>query len=406
MKLQLKHYIAQSGERFSLLYDVSHEDTDSSAFPLFYPTAYVTRQLNSQMHSSQIERLQAVKKLYMWAHQEKPELDLHQTLLSQQFLRPHQIDSITSFLGRKNKHGSTISQGRHNRMIKAVAEYLAWYAYEIVPSSNSSEIASSIERMKNAFKARCNKRQGSTSRERQVRLTKRLSADTREALLELFKKPLKCGSLKALEGTRYRNVLALYIMYSTGIRLGEVLSLQLQDFSIASGGESAYLRVRRNHDAREDDRTPQPVAKTLGRILPIADELAKAIEEYLIQRSHIPHVDFDEKAFLLVNFMKGPRQGLGMNIQNFHTSLAHLKKQFPVLDEVHAHLLRHDWNYRFSLKAKTLSLNEHEEAAIREYWMGWVKNSQSAMVYNQRYVEEQAWNIGLMMANDTLKRGE
>lgn len=408
MKLQIKHYIAQNGERFSLLYNANQDDTESSAFPLFYPTAYVTRQLQGQMHSSQIEQLQAIKKLYLWASQEQPALDLHQTLLSRQFMKPYQLDSLASFLGKKDKlgnTGNTISRGRHNRTINAVAEYLTWYANEIISNANSSEIASAIDRMRNAIKARCNKRQGSTSRERQTRLTKRLSDDTREALLDLFRQPWKSRSLKAHEGTRYRNVLALHIMYSTGMRIGEVLSLQLKDFSIASGGDSAYLTVRRNHDAKEDDRTPQPVAKTRSRKLPIDDGLANAIADYLIQRSHIPHVKFDENSYLLVNFMRGPRQGLGLNSQNFNTSLMHLKKQFPALHEVHPHLLRHDWNYRFSLKAQTLSMNEHEEASTREYCMGWVEDSLSAKVYNQRYIEERAWEIGLQIASDTLKRG-
>lgn len=406
MKLKIKHYIAQNGERFSLLYDVDRDTddaADSASFPLFYPTAYVTRQLLGQMHNSQVDQLRAIKKLYDWAYQEKPEVDLHQVLLSRQFLRPHQIASLASFLRMKDKGGSTISRTKYNSRIAVVADYLAWYAAEAIYDANATEVSSAIERMKEAINARCIKKKGSASRQEQARLEKKLSSESTMALLDLFEQPLKGINLKAHEGPRYRDVLALRILYTTGMRIGELLSLRLQDFIIASGGDPAYLIVRRNHDDQEDDRTLQPVTKTVGRKLAINDNLAKAIANYLIQRSLIPHVGFGDNAFLLVNHIRGPRQGLAIGISTFRSSLDRLQKKFTALREIHPHLLRHDWNYRFSIKASSLDMSAAKEQETREYLMGWVEGSTSARVYNRRYVQEQAFEIGLKMANDTSK---
>lgn len=404
MKLRIRHYIAQNGERFSLLFNVDHDDPDHAAFPLFYPTAYVTRQLWGMMHSSQVEQLQVIKKLYNWANQEKPALDLHYTLLTRQFLKPHQIDSLATYLFKKDGQGNTISRSRFNRTINVVAEYLAWYASEIISDSNAPEIASAIDRMRSALYSRCSKRQGSASRQRQALLTKKLSDEARITMLTLFQNAENGIKNVSQKNALYRNVLAMHIMYSTGMRIGEVLGLQLQDFIIASGGEPAYLIVRRNHDAVEDDRVLQPVAKTLSRRLAINDELSQKISDYLVQRSKIPNIEFHDNAYLLVNFKRGPRQGLGVSSQSFNTSLDRLRKKFPTLREVHPHILRHDWNFRFSQKATLLRMNEKEERAIREYCMGWVDDSPSSKIYNRRYIEELAFDIGVQIANDTQKR--
>ncbi|MFQ2458927.1 tyrosine-type recombinase/integrase [Aeromonas caviae] len=404
MKLQIRNYIAQNGERFSLLFDVDHDDSDHAAFPLFYPTAYVTRQLRGLMHNSQVEQLQVIKKLYNWAHSEKPSLDLHQAFLKRQFLKPHQIDSLATFLQVKDKQGNTISRSRFNRSLSVVASYLGWYAREIITDSNALEITSAIDSMEKSIVGRCIKRQGSASRKKQDQLTKRLSDDARTCLLNLFHNP-ECGLKNPLQrNTRHRNVLALQIMYSTGMRIGEALGLQLQDFISASGGEPAYLVIRRNHDAENDDRVKQPVAKTLGRKLAIDENLATTISDYMIRRSHIPRVGFKDHDPLLVNFRGGSRIGLGINTSNFETSLSNLKKKFPALSEIHPHLLRHDWNYRFSLEAKSRGYTEKQEREIREYCMGWVDDSPSSKIYNRRYIEQLAFEIGLKIANDTKKK--
>lgn len=124
----------------------------------------------------------------------------------------------------------------------------------------------------------------------------------------------------------------------------------------------------------------------------------------MIRRSHIPRVGFKDHDPLLVNFRGGSRIGLGINTSNFETSLSNLKKKFPALSEIHPHLLRHDWNYRFSLEAKSRGYTEKQEREIREYCMGWVDDSPSSKIYNRRYIEQLAFEIGLKIANDTKKK--
>jgi integrase len=190
------------------------------------------------------------------------------------------------------------------------------------------------------------------------------------------------------------------------MRIGEVLGLRLQDFVSASGGESAYLIVRRYHDDKKDDRPIQPVAKTSARILPVDQSLEIALSKYLLLRSDVPHAGFSDDDFLLVNHLGGQRQGKAVSESSFRSALSVLKKKFPHLGNLHPHLLRHHWNYLFSIKATQKGMSEIEERATREYLMGWAEGSESALRYNKRHIQEKAFEIGLEIANDTANKGE
>jgi integrase len=402
MKLKIKNFIAQNGERFSQLYDIENID---NGFPMFYPTAYTTRQLRMGiMHSTQKDSLRAIKKLYNWTYKEK--LDLYKTFTTRKFLKPHQIASLSQFLSVSDKDGSAISGLKYNSYIGAVANYIRWYAAEIITDSNAPDISNSIDRMYKAIKARRVRKTGSESKRTQSILIKKLSTDAERTLLNLFHEPLTGLSQSTQHSPRYRNVLILQILYANGMRIGEVLGLRLQDFVSASGGESAYLIVRRYHDDMKDDRPNQPVAKTRARRLPIDQSLECALSNYLLLRSDVPHVEFSDNAPLLVNHMGGQRQGKAVSESSFRSALSVLKKKFPNLGNIHPHLLRHDWNYRFSIKATQRGMPEIEERATREYLMGWAEGSESASRYNKRHIQEKAFEIGLDIANNTARKGE
>ena len=399
MKLVIRDFIAKNGERFSHIYDSS-----ALGFPLFYPTAYTTRVLRQdKAHNTQKVYLIAIKKLYEWAH--STDVDLHTVLLEQKFLPPHQIDTLAAFLQNNAKlnDGSVISGGKYNNYLDAVTDYLVWYASEIITDSNSSKASGFIERMSQAIKARKTK-VGSQTRKDQERLEKKLPTEAQEALMALFDKPLEGVSKTGDQGPRFRNVVALRILYDTGMRIGELLSLRYSDFEIAAGGESAYLRIVRRHDDFSDDRIIQPVAKTLSRKVPVEKQLEAQISEYLKWREQVPGVGFDDDSPLLVIHQGRERQGHGITPQGFHSSITNMVKKFPALTGIHPHLLRHDWNYRFSKKCEAEGVTEIDEQNTREFLMGWVEGSVMSSLYNRRHIQEAAFELGLKIASDTSKK--
>ena len=406
MIFKIKHYIAKSGERFSLLHRLPF-----TGFPLFYPTAYCSRKLRNKCeHNTQIDYLHAIKGLYEWEEYTKDDpdlnpIDIHQRLLSKKFFKPYELDHLVDFLARKksSKTGEMIVGLKVNSKLNIVANYLKWYAEEVITDANQPIVGSSINSMVTMLVSRKHKT-ASKTRQQQKTLAKKLSEGTRISLFNLFEQPMQLIGKKKCSSTFYRDVLALHILYDTGIRLGELLGLRLKDFCPGYGGEPDVLWVDSYHDDKDDDKTIQDVAKTLIRPLPISPLLAQKISDYLAMwRADTNNVEFTDKAPLLVVHLNGERQGKAITRSGFYSALDTLKEKFIDLTELHPHFLRHDWNYRFSLEAKKKGLTEKEEVEQREFLMGWVEGSEMPKIYNRRRIQEQAFEIGLQVANRTLE---
>lgn len=117
-------------------------------------------------------------------------------------------------------------------------------------------------------------------------LAKHLAEPARDALIALFNNPTEGIARSAHHGAAIRNAVMLEILYETGMRVGELLSLKLKDFTPARGGDHATLVIRRNHDDPFDRRLRRPVAKTLGRHIGITEHLSRRIQ--LLPERHEP----------------------------------------------------------------------------------------------------------------------
>ncbi|WP_169926784.1 site-specific integrase [Massilia putida] len=229
-----------------------------------------------------------------------------------------------------------------------------------------------------------------------------MSEEARTHLFHLWENPLDKLYRPADTGPRIRNVVMLRVLYETGMRRGELLSLKLGQFAHATGGETAQLVIERNHHDEYDTRVHQPVAKTRGRIVPITDELEEQLLEYIVShRAEVPGVGFSDDDFIFVTHRAGREQGAPIQIATFDQALQSLKKAFPAIRHVHPHLLRHDWNYRFSSEADKKGLDPHKERELRSILMGWTENSEMALLYNMRHTQEESLELGLIVASDT-----
>lgn len=398
MGYQIKTFIASDGERFSQLYDDAE-----AGFPAFYPTAFVCRSLRLKKgHATQKVYLEAIKRVYEW--EAKNQLNLTARLQKKDFLRSHEIDDLARHLqiARRSRSGDNISTGKGNTYLRYTAEYLRWLADEVITEANAPNIRAAIDLQCKKLLDKISGKVGSVSARTQQTLKKHLSIEAREQLFELWNSPLANLYRSSDKGARMRNVVMLRVLYETGMRRGELLSLKLRHFLESGGGEGARLTIERNHNDEYDNRVNQPVAKTRGRIVPITEDTEQQLMDYIsIHRAEVPNVGFSDDDFIFVTHRAGRGQGKPLSISTFDQVLQNLKQALPNLRTIHPHLLRHDWNYRFSKQADIKKLNPEQEKEIRSVLMGWSENSKMALLYNQRHTLERSLEFGRLVARNT-----
>lgn len=396
----IKTFITSSGERLSQLYEA-----DEPGFPLFYPTAFIARSIRlNTTHETQKVYLAAVKRVCEW--ESKRSIDLALSFQNRKFLSAAQIDDLADYLRARKLggKGSVISSPKLNTYIAYAAGYLRWLAQEVITDANTFEVRDAIEAQDTMLLKKKKRKAGSKSAREQRILAARLSAEARNQLLDLFDQPFENLRQPHDLGPRLRNAVMLRVLFETGMRAGELLSLKLKSFVEAGGGDSAYLDIERNHHDEVDTRLNQPVAKTLGRRVPISKMLEEQLKEYRDNwRAEVPSVGFSGESFIFVVHRGGRSQGQPLPKSAFESGLANLKQSFSTLIPVHPHLLRHDWNYRFSQLADNEGMSFEEECTLREQLMGWVPGSPMSRRYNRRHIEEKSHEIGLKLASDTAR---
>jgi integrase len=403
MTLTIQSYIAANGERFSLLLD-----NDNNKLPCFYPTAFIARHIRTtSTHETQKAYLNAIKRLLAWA--DKSSINIEARILSKRFLSVAELDDLVHTLRLKIRgdKGEVISQIKLNTLLSYVVKYINWLIPELLVDTDSIEVNGYIARLQGVLNAHVSKKTGSRSANAQKVLAKRLSTDMEEVLLYLFANPFKGLLRESDQGSRLRNILMLRILYETGMRRGELLSLKIKSFYESTAGEHPSLVIERNHHDEFDSRVNQPVAKTNGRRLKISYALEEMIKSYLYDyRAKLPRSGLEDEDFIFVNHRLGPKQGDPFSTSSFNSALQDLKRNFKGLDGVHPHLLRHHWNWRYSQLPKADGYTEESDAIDRCYLMGWAHNSQMAKVYNLVHIMEEANAKALMMSMDTSRKNK
>ena len=398
MTFTIRSYIAQDGERFSLLFSPGELGA-----PMVYPTAFISHNLRiHKTHETQKAALDAIRRLSQW------ELDsgisVVDRLMAGTLLTVSDVDSLAQHVrsSRHGKKGSVISSDKFNSHWIFIQKYLGWLTDILLPNADGANVRALVGDQAARLKKKALHRSGSDARRRQQILDEKLPESARVELLSIFNDPFQGLIGSTHYGTRLRNVVMIRILYETGMRRGELLSLKLKHFIEASGGQSAYLVIERNHHDEFDRRANQPVAKTLGRAVPITEALESQLLQYkAYHRAELANVSFSDEGFLFC-VHTGRTEGQPLTMGGFSTAFGNFLEYFPILSKaLHPHALRHDWNYRFSQHADRLGMSEEEEIEAREESMGWVPDSSMAKVYNLRHRREKAMAIGRVVARDT-----
>lgn len=235
--------------------------------------------------------------------------------------------------------------------------------------------------------------------------------ETFEKFMNIFdpeddRNPFKNTTLKL------RNYILVQLLYWTGARSGEVLSLTMD--SIDYDWESPKVKITRTHDDKYDSRKYQPVTKTRPREIIIPSELRNKIDEYIKIRNKIPGAN--KHPYLFVSH-KGKSAGEPVTNSTFYnrvilTAKAVDKEGFNLIKR---HGFRHLFNERLSMiidennqtinaliaeaeikelplrvaELKKQLVSNQDEIRIRMRLMGHT-SPESAKPYIERHIKRQA----------------
>ena len=186
-------------------------------------------------------------------------------------------------------------------------------------------------------------------------------------------------------GLQYRNALMFTILRLTGMRRGELLNLKIDDIDFGRN----TLKIVRRADSTGDPRNYQPLAKTRERTFPLIQELMDRIQEYIYgYRNKVPGAR--KHGYLFVVHRPGKTLGWPISNSGFGKFVEVLSGLADKSSELHAHALRHHWNYIFSKSCDGQGLSSEKEQKLRSYLMGWSETSTTASTYNKRHIKEAA----------------
>jgi integrase len=405
--------VLSDGQRIPLLID--HDTGLPAEAPTRFSLAY--RWQIGGSSSTAANELRAIGFLLSWARRRS--IDLDQRIGSGQFFTNVEIESLADAL-RSLQRGATSSQSGEKvvfvgldpaaqkiakseptrrvvavdtwyQRIKYVQGYLRWSMTDVI-----SRISTQDERF---FRIRQRADEVIRKLEESLPPTSEghregLPAELRERFLQVIQPD--CPENPFQPALRLRNYALLRLYYDTGFRLSEALVLYTTDFD--PDRRKPTVTVRRRPHNPLDPRRDLPLVKTNERTVPITPEMANVLETYIVEdRTTRPGAKKTPFIFLA-------RSGKPIAGRTVEDMPKLIRKHFPEFEgHLMTHVLRHDWNDRFSEIADERGWSPEKEMQHRNYLQGWKKTSKQGLHYTRRSAREEASNAALALQKKSWK---
>jgi len=407
-----------NGEKYPML-------THANGLPDFWVTMYVTACLRMSHTASSIENtIRNILHLKRWEAIENRDLiseitdgrllsneDIHSLrdhclleVKSLQYINKKKISNNVTEISLANPNAistfSTVGKVHYSHRLNHIASFIEFCANAILNRHpNYKELRQEIDSCCSKLKKQASK----------VKVSKKNAAQRnyRAPPPEVFDKFMEIVNEKHPDNpypkhdTRFRNAVMFELMFETGMRSGELLSLKVADLDF----HASKISIKRNHDDPYDPRSRQPVAKTQERDLFLPIELTRRLETYIMEfRSKVKNAN--KHPFIFVSHRKGKFEGRPTTDTNFRINiLGFAKSKFPdVFYEITRHGFRHNFNHILSLKIDERNrfvrenpkdakkdglklISEKEEIQIRKRLNGWLSDD-TAQTYTLRFVHK------------------
>ncbi|EFD9510210.1 site-specific integrase, partial [Escherichia coli] len=388
MGYKVKKFIMSSGERGCLILD------KKSNLPTYYQNLFLTTDIRNRGATASTMEIVATNLLIFSNFLDGRGIDIIERVELKKYLSVAEIDDLVRYakqrfdrqkiINIKSTNYRFIAKRTFSYRIHVFSRYLKWLC-GLVHSSKGIHAKYEVDVFIESIRAHI-------PRNSSLNMNEISEKSLNEEEIKVLFRLLEIGGIENPfhKEVQVRNRLIFTLLLNLGLRAGELLNLKIDDFDLRDN----TLSVVRRHDSKEDGRSYQPLVKTGERVIPLSDELAREIFDY-ISNSREKMTKRKKHNFLFVAHCTGKNAGEPLSISAYEKVISTLKRASPELYNLSGHRLRHSWNYMYSKGIEGAELEYNRRKDLRNYLMGWSKESIMCDRYNYKYISQQEKDVVL-----------
>ncbi|EHL8999877.1 tyrosine-type recombinase/integrase, partial [Escherichia coli] len=391
-----KKFIMSSGERGCLILD------KKSNLPTYYQNLFLTTDIRNRGATASTMEIVATNLLIFSNFLDGRGIDIIERVELKKYLSVAEIDDLVRYakqrfdrqkiINIKSTNYRFIAKRTFSYRIHVFSRYLKWLC-GLVHSSKGIHAKYEVDVFIESIRAHI-------PRNSSLNMNEISEKSLNEEEIKVLFRLLEIGGIENPfhKEVQVRNRLIFTLLLNLGLRAGELLNLKIDDFDLRDN----TLSVVRRHDSKEDGRSYQPLVKTGERVIPLSDELAREIFDY-ISNSREKMTKRKKHNFLFVAHCTGKNAGEPLSISAYEKVISTLKRASPELYNLSGHRLRHSWNYMYSKGIEGAELEYNRRKDLRNYLMGWSKESIMCDRYNYKYISQQEKDVVLKVYKSVSK---
>ncbi|ENF4532995.1 site-specific integrase [Escherichia coli] len=396
MGYKVKKFIMSSGERGCLILD------KKSNLPTYYQNLFLTTDIRNRGATASTMEIVATNLLIFSNFLDGRGIDIIERVELKKYLSVAEIDDLVRYakqrfdrqkiINIKSTNYRFIAKRAFSYRIHVFSRYLKWLC-GLVHSSKGIHAKYEVDVFIESIRAHI-------PRNSSLNMNEISEKSLNEEEIKVLFRLLEIGGIENPfhKEVQVRNRLIFTLLLNLGLRAGELLNLKIDDFDLRDN----TLSVVRRHDSKEDGRSYQPLVKTGERVIPLSDELAREIFDY-ISNSREKMTKRKKHNFLFVAHCTGKNAGEPLSISAYEKVISTLKRASPELYNLSGHRLRHSWNYMYSKGIEGAELEYNRRKDLRNYLMGWSKESIMCDRYNYKYISQQEKDVVLKVYKSVSK---
>ncbi|EER9454618.1 site-specific integrase [Escherichia coli] len=396
MGYKVKKFIMSSGERGCLILD------KKSNLPTYYQNLFLTTDIRNRGATASTMAIVATNLLIFSNFLDGRGIDIIERVELKKYLSVAEIDDLVRYakqrfdrqkiINIKSTNYRFIAKRTFSYRIHVFSRYLKWLC-GLVHSSKGIHAKYEVDVFIESIRAHI-------PRNSSLNMNEISEKSLNEEEIKVLFRLLEIGGIENPfhKEVQVRNRLIFTLLLNLGLRAGELLNLKIDDFDLRDN----TLSVVRRHDSKEDGRSYQPLVKTGERVIPLSDELAREIFDY-ISNSREKMTKRKKHNFLFVAHCTGKNAGEPLSISAYEKVISTLKRASPELYNLSGHRLRHSWNYMYSKGIEGAELEYNRRKDLRNYLMGWSKESIMCDRYNYKYISQQEKDVVLKVYKSVSK---